>query len=178
MKFPVLETENIVLRELNANDAEALFRFLSNKSAMEFWDTSPHENIETTNKSLHKMIAAWNKNKGVAWGIEQKKHNQIIGQFSLHSLSESNKEAQLGYIIHPEFWGNGYGSESLKAVIKYCFNKTGIKTIVAEVDPNNKSSVRILVKHNFKYKKTKTNDLKLNNKYYDTDVYELTESIA
>lgn len=177
MKFPSLKTERIVLRELHNNDVEALFNLLSNKAAMKFWDTSPHENIEATKESLHKMIAAWNKHEGVAWGIELRDNEQLIGQFSLHSLCENKKEIQLGYIIHPKYWGKGFGSESLNAVIKYCFKEENIKTILAEVDPNNKSSVRMLVNNKFKFKNHKKNDIKLNNQYYDTDVYELTESI-
>ena len=177
MKFPALETERLVLRELNANDAEDLFHLLSNKTAMKYWDVSPHENIETTKNSLHKMMAAWNNHDGVAWGIELKDSHQLIGQFSLHSPNKSKKEIQLGYLVHPMHWGNGYGSESLNVAIKYCFDKACIKTILAEVDPNNKSSVRILVKHNFKFKNFRKNDLTLNNKYYDTAVYELIKSI-
>lgn len=176
--FPIIETEHITLRELKEHDSDMLFTLFSNKLAMKYWDTDPHENIDATHNAIHKMKNAWCKNLGVSWGIIHKERNLLIGVFILHSLSKNEKEAQLGYILNPEFWGNGHAGEALSAAVHYCFNQAGIKLLQAEVDPNNTQSISLLTKHKFILTKSKKNDIKLNNKYHDTNVYALSNSVV
>lgn len=54
--------------------------------------------------------------------------------------------ASIAIRLSKEFYGNGYGTESLIAMTKFCFENTELQRIWAEVDVRNIASCRILEK--------------------------------
>ena len=58
--------------------------------------------------------------------------------------------AELGYWIAEEYWGNGYATESSKALIEHVFNDLDVKTIYATYRTENIRSKRVLEKDVFK----------------------------
>ena len=198
MMIPTIETNRMLLRALNIDDVDKLHGIFSNPLAMRYWDTSPHKSLKTTTDALEKLNESYQNEQGISWGIISKETNELIGYFGLHSWNISNDQTKLGYIINPRYWGKGLGNEVLNSIIDYCFNgtgfngtgfnetgfnetgfnETGFKSIIAEVDPNNQSSIVILEKNSFILIEEKKNDFKINNNYYDTKVYERTKNTS
>lgn len=178
MKAPTIESARVALRELKESDLKSLFEIYSNRRAMKYWDTIPHEDISITTNAFHKLKELMEMNQGLSWGITLKETNNIIGHFVLHGWNTTRNQTQLGYIINPEYWGKGLGSETLYSVINFCFIEMSFNSILAEVDPNNLASIAILQKHGFAIKEEKKKDLNINNNFYDTNVYELVKIIA
>ena len=143
---------------------------------MTYWDTKPHESISVTKHALSNMDNIWLSGQGLSWGIILKETSQLIGYFGLHSWNKN--ETELGYIINPSYWDKGIGSEVLSSVIKFCFHTMNFNTIRAEVDPNNHKSINILIKHGFVFIEEKKNNLLIQDKYYDSNIYELNKKIA
>ena len=54
--------------------------------------------------------------------------------------------AEIGFILKPEFWGNGYATEMAKAMIKSCFEQTSIHKVIGCCNVNNTHSEKILRK--------------------------------
>lgn len=50
-----------------------------------------------------------------------------------------------------EYWGKGYATEAITALIDYAFEHLKMETIVAEVDAANINSIKVLKKLNFIY---------------------------
>ncbi len=176
MKFPTIKTNRLIFREITTEDALMLFEIYSDDNAMRYWDTETHKNISTTIQRIQNLSTAWSNNQGVSWGMVLKESNQLIGQFSLHSWNTEFNNAQLGYIISPSYWSNGYGSEALKTIVNFGFSTLGLTTITAEIDPANISSSTILKRFGFKYIKSRKNDYFLNGEYFDTDIYSINNS--
>ena len=51
---------------------------------------------------------------------------------------------ELGYMLNPSFWGNGYITEAVAILLNHLWNSTDIKEIIANVDPRNNASLRVL----------------------------------
>ncbi len=51
---------------------------------------------------------------------------------------------EIRFILHPGFWGSGLAREALEAVIDNLFAHHAIAAIVADVDPRNVASLRLL----------------------------------
>src|SRR5690606_34746369 len=62
-------------------------------------------------------------------------------------------EVDLGYRFMKEFWGKGIATEAASACITLGFDTLNLDKIIAMVLPENKGSVRVLEKLNFKYEK-------------------------
>lgn len=63
-------------------------------------------------------------------------------------MTERN-EAELGYLLLPEHWGKGYGSEIAKTLVNLAKQVDEIHALIAIIDPENKASQRILEKQGF-----------------------------
>ena len=56
------------------------------------------------------------------------------------------KSVFLYYSLLPRYWGNGYMTEAVQALIQLGFNKFGLSTISAESSPENIASCRVMEK--------------------------------
>ena len=66
--------------------------------------------------------------------------------FGLKLGSKKYKNAEVWYKIHPDFWRQGYATESLRAVIEYGFETLKLHRIEAGCAVNNLGSITVLEK--------------------------------
>lgn len=137
----VIETPRLRLRPARPDDAEALHAVLSAPQAMLYWSTPPHEDFETTRLWVRAMIdipAA----KGEDFVVEHR--GRVIGKAGLYRFPE------IGFILHPDSWGQGLAREALEAVLKRAFEAHALKAVIADVDPRNTACLRLLSGLGFK----------------------------
>ena len=53
---------------------------------------------------------------------------------------------ELGWIIRRDKWGCGYAGEAAEGLMRYFYEKYGIKKFIAQCDSENKSSERVMKK--------------------------------
>ena len=46
-----------------------------------------------------------------------KETNVLIGTIGLNNLQLWSKRSEIGYDLHPRYWGNGYASEALEKLL-------------------------------------------------------------
>ncbi|MBN2172515.1 MAG: GNAT family N-acetyltransferase [Bacteroidales bacterium] len=90
------------------------------------------------------------------WIIIEKNKKTIVGGICFHGEPDSNGEVEIGYGTDDDFRNFGYMSETISALIQWAKINKKIKTIKAETDKSNISSIRVLEKNNFV--KIKEND--------------------
>ena len=73
-----------------------------------------------------------------------KADKRLIGSVRIGILSEENREADLGYGIDPEYWGRGYATEAVGALIDFGFLELKLHRIVARCDRDNVASRRVM----------------------------------
>ena len=83
---------------------------------------------------------------------------------------------ELGYMIHPDYWGKGYAGEAVQAFLQYYWQlRPETQSIIAKVDTENEASVRILVKNGFREEELRKQDIELPGRgRRDMVVYRLT----
>ena len=134
-------TERLVLRPAREGDLKAIHAILSNPKAMAYWSTPPHETLQQSRAWLQSMIDL-RLPDGEDFIIEL--GGKAIGKAGLWRFTE------IGFILHPEFWGQGYAQEALRAVIGRAFEVHGLPRIEADVDPRNVSSLKLLSRLGFR----------------------------
>lgn len=133
-------TPRLKLRPARIEDLEAIHAVLSHPEAMRWWSTPPHDEIEQSQDWLEGMIA--NTAAGAADFIIERE-GRVIGKAGCW------KAPDVGYILHPEAWGQGFASEALGAVVDHVFATMDIDALNADVDPNNAASIRLLERLGF-----------------------------
>lgn len=145
--FPLLISERLFLRQLNSNDANEVFFLRSSKLVGAFIAREPQETISQAIEFIQKTHDAFILNNAITWGITLKENDFLIGTISLHSFTQGNSVAEVGYDLNPEYQKKGIMSEALKLVLNYGFYKKQFIKIEAFTQKENESS-KILLKHN------------------------------
>lgn len=57
-----------------------------------------------------------------------------------------DQEVDLGYRLHPRYWGQGFATEASLASLTYGFGELKLKRIVARAMPANTASIKVLQK--------------------------------
>lgn len=102
---------------------------------MRWWSTTPHETREQTAGWLETMIAV-DPESSDDFVIEAQ--GRVIGKAGFWRLPE------IGYILHPDYWGRGLATEALTAVIDHVMATRDMDGVTADVDPANVASIRLL----------------------------------
>jgi len=130
-----IRTERLLLRRPHIDDLDVMFEIMSNPSAMRFWSTLPHADRDVTRPWLDKKIAR-NADGGEDYFIEL--DGRVIGEVGAGRLPD------FGFMIHPDFWGRGFATEASTAFIAHAFRNTAATELLADVDPRNVASLRVL----------------------------------
>lgn len=154
-----LRTKRLVLRPFQMADVDALFEVFSNPDAMKYWSTLPHASKDDTRKMVEMTMGA-DPAKHLELAITLK--GQVIGKVGLWSIPE------IGYLLHPDHWGKGFGSEAAQAVIAHGFETLGLDKITADVDPDNAGSLRMLAKLGFVETGRAQATIKIGDVWYDS----------
>ena len=75
-----------------------------------------------------------------------KEENAIIGGFCFQNNPDKDGHVQIGYMIRPEYQGNGYMTEALKKGMSWIFERADILAVIAETTRSNLPSHRVLEK--------------------------------
>lgn len=74
--------------------------------------------------------------------------NTYIGLGAL-VVNDDLTKGEVEYLLLPEYWGQGYGSEIVEELLKIAETTKSITRIEASIDPNNIGSRKILLKNGF-----------------------------
>lgn len=140
-----IETARLHLRPYTIHDFDALYTILSDNITMRFWP-EPFS-AEKTLSRIKKSLSAYDATGFGKFAVIHKISGRLIGDCGITVVEvDSNKENNLGYIIHHEFQGYGYGSEAAKACLGYAFHDLKLKRLTANMDANNSASIRVAEK--------------------------------
>ena len=144
MTAPTLASERLILRQLNVDDAPALFDVLSDDAVMRYWSSGPHAHIAETQSyiALNAEIDAGH----ICWAITLDER-VALGWVIL--LPHRKNSFELGYILGRSHWGKGYVYEAAAMALDHAFMNLGARRVMADTDPDNMGSIRLLEKLGF-----------------------------
>ena len=142
-----METERLILRNINNSDAEDIFEYAQNPDVGPNAGWEPHKSIEES-RAIMKAIFLRKNN---AFGIVNKENNKLIGTIGLikDPKRDNPMAMMLGYSLSKDYWDRGIMSEASKAIIEYGFNELGLEMITCCCYSYNKRSKRVIEKCGF-----------------------------
>lgn len=105
--------------------------------------------------------------------IREKSTGQAIGVTGLCVSEEQQNQAEVGYLLLPEFHGKGYGTESLIGLIDHVTHNYPIHTVNAIVTDGNIASCKVLEKAGFDLAEREIDAYEIGGKLYDDLIYRL-----
>jgi len=145
----MIETDRLILKEINESHVEDILKIRSNEIINQFVKrNSPKTNYDALQFIL--TIKERTRNgQSLYLGIAYKNQPSLIGTICLWNFSEDRKTAEVGYELLPDYHRKGIMSEALTAVLDYGFNNLHLQEILAITHKLNENSKGLLLKHNF-----------------------------
>ncbi|WP_272148535.1 GNAT family N-acetyltransferase [Tenacibaculum aiptasiae] len=175
-KFPELESERLLFKEYQKEDAASLLYIRSHPKVSKYMDSEIPKTIEDTEKRIEDIQQAFSEKKGITWTIIDKNTNTLIGDFGIWKLDRQNFRGEIGYVLSPDYWGKGYMKESMVTLINFAFNTLNLHSLEANVNPENENSKRALLKFNFKKEAYFRENYYYNGKFLDSEIYSLLKT--
>jgi ribosomal-protein-alanine N-acetyltransferase len=130
-----IRTGRLLLRRPRMDDLDAMFETMSDPRAMRYWSTLPHASREVTRPWLERKIAR-TCDGGEDFVIEH--DGRVIGDVGAGRLPD------FGFMLRQDCWGQGFATEASRAFIDHAFRNTAATELLADVDPRNVASLRVL----------------------------------
>lgn len=147
--FPILHTERLTLRRIMPADAADLFVLRADENIMRFIPRPLAKSTEDVIDLIKIIDEGIDNNNLINWAISLKEVNKLIGTIGFVRMSLANHRAEVGYMLHPQYHGQGIMQEALIAVINYGFHDMKLHSIEAIIDPENTASEKLLERNNF-----------------------------
>lgn len=144
-----LETERLILKDINENHVEDILKIRSNEVINQFVQRNSPKNNYDALQFILTIKERTQNNQTYYWGISLKDQTHVIGTICLWNFSEDRKTAEVGYELLPDHHRKGIMSEALTAVLNYGFNQLHLQEIVAMTNKSNENSKGLLLKHDF-----------------------------
>lgn len=74
---------------------------------------------------------------------------RVIGSVGVWITDPHDRNGELGYTFHRDYWGEGYATEAVGLLLDFGFSSLGFERITATCHPENQGSMRVLEKSGF-----------------------------
>lgn len=139
----VIDTPRLYLREYEADDAGRLAKILADPRAMAYAPMAV-----TADRSAAEELIAWHRRNYLehgfgAWAAIAKDGNAFAGQAG---LLPHERDVELFYSFHPDFWGRGLATEAALACRDYAFGRLGLTRLIGIIHPENRAAIAVAVR--------------------------------
>ncbi|MET9228161.1 GNAT family N-acetyltransferase [Lentzea sp. NPDC003310] len=142
----MLKTDRLLLRPFEPTDLDDFYAYRSRPEVFRYLygeSVTREECAELLDKLIadHELKAEGDR---LALAVHLPDENRVIGSTVLKWRSEKDRQGEIGYSLNPDFHGRGYATEAARAVLELGFRDLGLHRIVAECDPRNEPSWRLM----------------------------------
>lgn len=146
-----LESDRLLIRYWNEEEYEDFYEYARDETVGPNAGWKPIK----SKKQSKEVIRGFIKN-GNVYAIYHKQDRKVIGNISLYTKYPDIKkrllaQREIGFVINPSYWGNGYAPETVKRMLKYCFEKMELDLVWCSHFDFNIRSKRVIEKCNFKF---------------------------
>lgn len=178
MLFPEiheLETPRLRLRKLTLEDVPMYYERLGSSTAVtKYMLWNPHQDISESIASLQKVLRRYEEGRCYRWGITLRDTDSLIGIIDLLRFEEETGTCSFAYMLGEAFWGLGYGTEAVKAVLRFAFEEMGAIAVIADHMTANPASGAVMRKAGMSFVQTLVNAYEKEGILHDADQYRIT----
>lgn len=142
-----LETERLILREFDDNDWPDVLAYQSDPRYLRYypWSKRTPEDVQAFVRMFIDQQQEQPRTK-FQLAVVLKSGDKLIGNCGIRMASARAHEADIGYELSPDHWGQGYATEAARAFLHYGFTERQLHRICSGCIADNVGSVRVLEK--------------------------------
>jgi ribosomal-protein-alanine N-acetyltransferase len=142
-----IETDRLILRKFIYDDIPNMLKnWIANPAVQNEYGEPEYKTITEVHELLSKWISRYKDKDFYRWAIILKENNENIGQIAFCKVYTEIETAEIEYCIGENYWGRGYATDALNAVIGFSFKVPKFYKLEAFHRIANSRSGRVLKK--------------------------------
>lgn len=143
-KIPTLETERLIFRAIKKCDLEDIYEYSSDPKTSQYLLWSPHKSLKNTQEFIELVISKYKLGEYNDWALICKENQKMIGTCGFTRIDADNSIAEIGYVLNPKYWGNGFATEAAKKVVEFAFDVLKVNRVEAKFLFGNDASLAVM----------------------------------
>ncbi len=153
----ILETKRLRLRPWREEDAQSLYEYAKDPDVGPAAGWPVHTSVENSREIIQNVLSA-----PYTYAVCLKEDDRAIGSIGLKmgdatDMTQRSDECELGYWLGKPFWGKGIIPEASQALVRYGFERLGMRAIWCAYYDGNEKSRRAMKKCGFVHHHTTEN---------------------
>ncbi|AOK92300.1 GNAT family N-acetyltransferase [Paenibacillus polymyxa] len=136
------ETNRLIIRDIVRSDWESIHTYTSLPEVTRYTAWGPNTE-EDTKAYIEQVLASQQEQprQDYELAVCLKNNGILIGGMGIH-VKDTN--AELGYVLNPDYQGKGYAAEAALALLDFGFSTLAVHRIYATCRPENKASEKVM----------------------------------
>lgn len=172
-EFPVFKTTHLVMREVVLDDAPALYALRRHPDVTRYLDRENDKDLEAVQTLIASIRESFHQGNGITWGLALPADATLIGTMGIWRMDKGNHRGEVGYMLLPQFWGQGWMSEAMEVTIRFAFERIGLHSLEANTSVGNVGSHALLRKFGFVQEAHFKENWYFRGKFYDSVIFSL-----
>ena len=170
-QYPQIRTRRLLLRRFTLRDAADVLEYGSDSKTLKYLVWQGVRNLEEAAQSISGYYLA---GQGI-YAIELGENQKCIGCIDLR-IDPEHEKTGFGYVLNRRYWGKGYMTETLGAILHLCFESLGLNRVESNHYRGNEASGAVMKKCGMKYEGTGIQEVKVKGVFRDVIHYGITRA--
>lgn len=149
--IPELVTPRLLLRRMKKTDYHDMYDYASREDVTAYLTWYPHPNAAYTLRYLSYIATRYRAGEFFDWAIIWRENRKMIGTCGFTAFHYDHNSAEIGYVVHPDYWGQGIAAEAVCAVMREGFYTLNLHRIEAKFMEENERSRRVMEKSGMRF---------------------------
>ncbi|MBP6786271.1 MAG: GNAT family N-acetyltransferase [Candidatus Promineofilum sp.] len=142
-----LSTPRLLLRDFTSDDWPAVLAYQRDPRYLRLYEWT-----ERTEADVRDFVAMFIEQQQqrprtrFQLAITRRSDGRLIGNCGIRRSAADAHEAEIGYELAPDEWGQGYATEAVQTIVRFGFEELGLHRIAAWTVADNTASARVLEK--------------------------------
>lgn len=139
-------TERLCLRPFTRGDVDAVFDYRRREDVTQYLLDAPmsRQGCADVVQARIGQLALAEEGDKIFLVIERRADRAMLGEVMLILRSREARQAEIGYILHPRYQGQGYATEAAHAMLGVAFDGAGLHRVYARCDARNVGSYAVM----------------------------------
>lgn len=173
---PVLPCETVALRPFTAADAPDIYEYARHACVTRFEPWECHGSVQESLRFVQLTAQMNRARRRIDWAIADRKSGRVIGACGVAVRSTQGEVMELGYVVHPSFWGRGIATQAAAAARDFVFSHTACVRLEARHVVENGASGRVMQKIGMQNEGVLRANRQIRGQWLDEAVYALTRA--
>ncbi|MCF8471112.1 MAG: GNAT family N-acetyltransferase [Parvibaculum sp.] len=146
-----IETPRLILRDFVSRDLEAVHAYSSLPDVSRYLVWGPNTLLQSKD-TIRGFLLDQRRRPRINFDLAIVRKGstrrgdgpKLIGGVGLKLVDWENRTGDIGYVLHPDHWRQGYAQEAARGLMDAGFREIGLQRIFATCDQRNKASARVM----------------------------------